>query len=131
MAQAQQPAPKPSLAWRSWEAYYQQVDAEKLLAAARVMVTPRPVPGESTPRSLRDLGFARFGVDDGWWVAVFIVERPVNALSAGKLVALGTTAAFTKVNYCYATTGPPAYSVLLLRPDLRLLTRPLQRPESR
>ena len=62
-------ATSPTLAFRSWNAYGPNVSAQLLLRAAKHLVTPRRtlLPDNSTaPRSLRDLGFTRFGVDDGW-----------------------------------------------------------------
>lgn len=77
-------APLPPMAFRSWNAYAQQVDARLMLRAAEVMVKKRAIVLEAAAiaseratdasagapttvlRSMLDLGYSRVGVDDGW-----------------------------------------------------------------
>ena len=53
----------PPMGWRSWNAFGFDIDQPTLRRVADAMVAPRP-----GATSLRELGYAIFGIDDGWQV---------------------------------------------------------------
>ncbi|MET4895898.1 NPCBM/NEW2 domain-containing protein [Sphingomonadaceae bacterium jetA1] len=48
----------PPMGWNSWNAFYSDVDEEKVLASARLIVE----------KGLAQAGYRYINIDDGWWV---------------------------------------------------------------
>src|SRR5687768_18392841 len=51
-------APVPPMGWNSWNAFYSDIDEEKVMASARVLVDS----------GLARLGYRYINIDDGWWL---------------------------------------------------------------
>ena len=51
-------APVPPMGWNSWNAFYSDIDEEKVMASARVLVDS----------GLSRLGYRYVDIDDGWWL---------------------------------------------------------------
>lgn len=51
-------APVPPMGWNSWNAFYSDIDEEKVMASARVLVDS----------GLARLGYRYVNIDDGWWL---------------------------------------------------------------
>lgn len=51
-------APTPPMGWNSWNAFYSDIDEEKIMASATILV-------ES---GLADRGYRYVNIDDGWWL---------------------------------------------------------------
>jgi len=61
-------APTPPMGWNSWNAFYSDIDEEKVMASAKILV-------ES---GLARAGYRSVNIDDGWWLK--------RRLSDGRLV---------------------------------------------
>ena len=59
---AQSPWTTPPQGWRSWNAFYLDINEQRIYAQAEAMV--RPMEGQNT--SLSRAGFRSIGIDDGW-----------------------------------------------------------------
>ena len=59
---AQPPWTTPPQGWRSWNAFYLDINEQRIYAQAEAMV--RPMEGQNTP--LSNAGFRSIGIDDGW-----------------------------------------------------------------
>jgi alpha-galactosidase len=57
-ANADGQAPVPPMGWNSWNAFYSDIDEEKVMASARVLVDS----------GLTRLGYRYVNIDDGWWL---------------------------------------------------------------
>ncbi len=51
-------APTPPMGWNSWNAFYHDVDEEKVLASAQIILD----------RGLAAAGYRSINIDDGWWL---------------------------------------------------------------
>jgi alpha-galactosidase len=51
-------APVPPMGWNSWNAFYSDIDEEKVMASARVIVDS----------GLARIGYRQVNIDDGWWL---------------------------------------------------------------
>ena len=60
-------AKTPPLGWRSWNAFGNRITQKMMLDAASALVAKnRTLPGGGEAFSLRDIGYASVGVDEGW-----------------------------------------------------------------
>ncbi|WP_396592632.1 NPCBM/NEW2 domain-containing protein [Brevundimonas sp. R86498] len=51
-------APLPPMGWNSWNAFYSDIDEEKVLASATILVDS----------GLAAMGYRHVNIDDGWWL---------------------------------------------------------------
>ncbi|QNE04511.1 NPCBM/NEW2 domain-containing protein [Croceicoccus marinus] len=51
-------APLPPMGWNSWNAFYHDIDEEKVLASAQIILDS----------GLADAGYRYVNIDDGWWL---------------------------------------------------------------
>lgn len=58
-------SPRPPMGWRTWNAFYCDIDQSKVLQTAKKIVG-LSIFGGSGKKSLRDLGFTDVGLDDCW-----------------------------------------------------------------
>ena len=54
------------MGWRSWNCYHLNISDAKMRSVISAVVSKERSDHAGTPTSLKDLGYARVGIDDGW-----------------------------------------------------------------